>query len=108
MLRLLAFRAGLVVVLTASLALHGAAVAADASSSTSEPLAGLRQAASITVDDEGVPHVRARSEHDLYFMQGWVHARERLFQMDYNRRLGSGTLAELVGIAALSSAHTEA
>jgi penicillin G amidase len=60
-------------------------------------------AASITVDQEGISHVRARNEHDLYFMQGWVHARERLFQMDYNRRLASGTLAELVGTAALAS-----
>jgi penicillin G amidase len=60
-------------------------------------------AASITVDQEGISHVRASNEHDLYFMQGWVHARERLFQMDYNRRLASGTLAELVGTAALAS-----
>jgi len=68
-----------------------------------ERLAGLRRAATLTVDAEGISHVRAANEHDLYFMQGWVHARERLFQMDYNRRLASGTLAELVGTAALTS-----
>jgi penicillin amidase len=68
-----------------------------------QPLAGLQNPASIAVDVEGIPHVRAVNEHDLYFMQGWVHARERLFQMDYNRRLASGTLAELVGSAALAS-----
>jgi penicillin amidase len=67
------------------------------------PLAGLQQPASIAVDQEGIPHVRARNQHDLYFMQGWVHARERLFQMDYNRRLASGTLAELVGTGAVPS-----
>jgi penicillin G amidase len=66
-------------------------------------ITGSALAASITVDQEGISHVRARNEHDLYFMQGWVHARERLFQMDYNRRLASGTLAELVGTAALAS-----
>ncbi len=68
-----------------------------------ERLAGLRETATITVDKEGISHVRAANEHDLYFMQGWVHAQERLFQMDYNRHLASGTLAELVGTAALSS-----
>src|SRR5437867_3966929 len=70
---------------------------------TPQRLAGLQDAARITIDDEGISHVRATNEHDLYFMQGWVHARDRLFQMDYNRRLASGTLAELVGTAALPS-----
>ncbi len=103
MLRLLTLCAGLLAALTALFTLSGAAFAADTSSGTSERLAGLRQAATITVDVEGISHVRASNEHDLYFMQGWVHARERLFQMDYNRRLASGTLAELVGTAALAS-----
>ena len=70
---------------------------------TPQRLAGLQDAARITIDDEGISHVRANNEHDLYFMQGWVHARDRLFQMDYNRRLASGTLAELVGTAALAN-----
>src|SRR5256884_1527264 len=70
---------------------------------TPQRLAGLQDAARITIDDEGISHVRANNEHDLYFMQGWVHAGDRLFQMDYNRRLASGTLAELVGTAALAN-----
>src|SRR3989442_11016081 len=70
---------------------------------TPQRLAGLQDAARITIDDEGIAHVRASNEHDLYFMQGWVHAGDRLFQMDYNRRLASGTLAELVGTAALAN-----
>src|SRR5438093_6791342 len=70
---------------------------------TPQRLAGLQAAARITIDDEGISHVRADNEHDLYFMQGWVHAGDRLFQMDYNRRLASGTLAELVGMAALTT-----
>lgn len=65
--------------------------------------ASERMAATVTVDKEGISHVSARTERDLYFMQGWVHANDRLFQMDYNRRLASGTLAELVGSAALPS-----
>ena len=79
-----------------SLCISGAILA-----ETPQRLAGLQDAARITIDDEGISHVRARNEHDLYFMQGWVHAGDRLFQMDYNRRLASGTLAELVGTAAL-------
>ena len=70
---------------------------------TPEGLAGLRESATVSVDGEGIAHVRAGNEHDLYFMQGWVHARERLFQMDYNRRVASGTVAELVGQAGLPS-----
>jgi penicillin amidase len=70
---------------------------------TPQRLAGLQAAARITIDGEGISHVRANNEHDLYFMQGWVHAGDRLFQMDYNRRLASGTLAELVGMAALTT-----
>ncbi|HZO03614.1 MAG TPA: penicillin acylase family protein [Burkholderiales bacterium] len=66
-------------------------------------LAGLHESATISTDGEGIVHVRANNEHDLYFLQGWTHARERLFQMDSFRRLASGTYAELVGPAALAN-----
>jgi penicillin amidase len=46
--------------------------------------------------------VRAGNNHDLYFMQGYVHAQDRLFQMDVSRRIASDTLAELLGPAALA------
>lgn len=65
------------------------------------PLKGLQESATISIDAEGIAHVRATNEHDLYFLQGWTHARERLFQMDYFRRVASGTVAELVGSAGL-------
>jgi penicillin amidase len=48
-------------------------------------------------DDLGVPHIYAGSDHDVFFMQGYVHARDRFFQMDASRRVASGTLAELTG-----------
>src|SRR3954465_4941484 len=67
-----------------SLSVASTAVAAD------QPIAGLREPARVTVDGEGISHVVATNDHDLYFMQGWVHAGERLFQMDYNRRLPGG------------------
>src|SRR6476661_3390167 len=85
--------------LAAALCLSSAALFAD--SGSPQRLAGLQKHARITIDTEGISHVRAHNDHDLYFMQGWVHAGDRLFQMDYNRRLASGTLAELLGTAAL-------
>lgn len=66
-------------------------------------LAGMKAAAQITRDTNGIAHVQATNEHDLYFLQGYVHAQDRLFQMDVSRRTANGTLAELVGSAALGS-----
>ncbi len=63
-------------------------------------IAGLAHPASLTVDNDGITHVRASSSHDAFFLNGWVHARDRLFQMDVNRREPSGTLAEVLGRAA--------
>ena len=63
----------------------------------------LDDRARIIRDADGVVHIFARTEHDLVFLQGWVHARDRLFQMDTLRRTASGTLAELLGDGALAS-----
>jgi penicillin amidase len=62
---------------------------------------GLIDAATVVRDDTGVPHVFAGNEPDLIFLQGWLHARDRLFQMDMDRRTAEGTVAELLGAAAL-------
>src|SRR6266540_3045039 len=51
-------------------------------------LGGLTQAAQVTRDVNGIAHLRAGNTHDLYFLQGYVHAQDRLFQMDVLRRLG--------------------
>lgn len=66
-------------------------------------LAGLGAPAQLSRDRSGIVHVQARSEADLWFMQGYVHARDRLYQMDEFRRTASGTLAELLGTGALAS-----
>lgn len=66
-------------------------------------LPGLHAAAKILRDVDGIPHILANNEHDAIMIQGWVHAQDRLFQMDLSRRQASGTLAELLGSAALSS-----
>ncbi|MFZ2491288.1 MAG: penicillin acylase family protein, partial [Thermoanaerobaculia bacterium] len=66
-------------------------------------LPGMRSAGQITRDANGVPYIRALSDYDAVFLNGWVHAQDRLFQMDENRRTAHGTLAELLGTPALSS-----
>ncbi len=65
-------------------------------------LAALSAPVQLTRDTDGITHIRARNETDAFVMQGWVHARDRLFQMDVDRRAASGTLAELVGPGALA------
>ncbi len=64
---------------------------------------GLVDNVVIRRDFENVPHIFTKNEPDAFFMQGWVHAQDRLFQMDTLRRTFSGTLAELIGAAALGS-----
>ena len=64
---------------------------------------GLVHPAGISRDVRGVAHVSASSLHDALYLNGWVHAQDRLFQMDVTRRQASGTLAELLGKDALPS-----
>ena len=58
---------------------------------------GLQAEVRIERDEHGVPHIKATSEHDAFFAMGYVHAQDRLWQMDYRRRLGSGRLSEILG-----------
>ncbi len=51
----------------------------------------------IARDDRGVPHIRAESLNDAYMAVGFLHAQDRLFQMEAMRRAGRGRMAELVG-----------
>ncbi|HVS32905.1 MAG TPA: penicillin acylase family protein [Thermoanaerobaculia bacterium] len=64
-------------------------------------LPGMQLPGQITRDTNGIPFIRAFTDRDAIFLNGWVHAQDRLFQMDENRRIASGTFAELVGPAAL-------
>lgn len=58
---------------------------------------GLLDDVEIIRDDWGVPHVYARNERDLYFAFGYAMAQDRLWQMDFLRRLGKGELSEIFG-----------
>jgi penicillin amidase len=66
-------------------------------------LQGLHEPIKIITDHYGIPHIYAHNEDDLYFAQGYIHAQERLWQMEMNRRLGAGRLAEIVGPLALET-----
>lgn len=63
---------------------------------------GLQGRVEVRRDARGVPHLRAGSLEDLLFAQGYVTAQDRLWQMDLNRRLAFGELAEIFGESALS------
>src|ERR671919_447891 len=54
----------------------------------------------ITFDAKGVPQIWAKTDGDAFFAIGWLHASERLFQMELVRRLARGELAEVFGEAA--------
>ena len=60
-------------------------------------LRGLSQAVSVRFDAWGVPHVEAQNETDLYRALGYLHAQDRLFQMEMARRLARGELSEVLG-----------
>ena len=57
----------------------------------------LRQPITIRRDQWGIPHIHAANRHDLFFAQGFVHAQDRLWQMELNRRAASGTLSVVFG-----------
>jgi penicillin amidase len=63
----------------------------------------LRAPVEIIRDRWGIPHIYAGNTQDLFFAQGFVHAQDRLWQMEINRRLGLGRLGELFGELALDT-----
>ncbi len=64
---------------------------------------GLRGTVTVTQDQYGIPTIKGESELDVVFVQGYLHARDRFFQMDRDRKGAAGRAAELLGSAALSS-----
>ncbi len=63
----------------------------------------LTEPVEVLRDRLGVPHIRARNMHDLYFAQGFVTAQDRFWQMEVWRRIGSGRLSELFGKTTLGT-----
>lgn len=63
---------------------------------------GLQAPVTVIRDQWGIPHIYASSLHDLLFAQGYVHAQDRFWQMEFWRRIGSGRLSEILGKSALA------
>lgn len=57
----------------------------------------LQAPVSVRYDERGVPHIQAQNEADMYRALGYVHAQDRLFQMEMMRRLARGELAAVLG-----------
>jgi penicillin amidase len=64
---------------------------------------GLGADVRVLRDDQGIPQVYADDAEDLFFAQGFVHAQDRFYEMDFRRHVTSGRLAELVGDGALET-----
>ena len=64
---------------------------------------GLSEPVTVGRDEAGIVTITATSESDGYFALGFVHAQDRLFQMEMMRRLGAGRLSEVVGELGLRS-----
>jgi penicillin amidase len=64
-------------------------------------LDGLQGKVTIRYDEHMIPHIFAENDHDLYYVQGYLTARDRLWQMDIQTRSASGRLSEIAGPKAL-------
>jgi penicillin amidase len=64
-------------------------------------ISGLRDKVVIRFDEHRIPHIFAQNDHDLYLAEGFVTARDRLWQMDIQTRSAAGRLAEIAGPKAL-------
>src|SRR4029453_7560517 len=63
-------------------------------------LKGLASTVEVRRDQQGVPTIGADNERDATFAMGFLHAQDRLWQMEFNRRLAAGRLSELLCAAA--------
>ncbi|WP_128545563.1 penicillin acylase family protein [Larkinella soli] len=62
---------------------------------------GAREEIVVRYDELGVPHIFARNDYDVYFAQGYVTARDRLWQMEFQTHAAAGRISELIGDRAL-------
>ena len=70
-------------------------------------LPGLSEKVSVHYDAQMIPHVFAQNEHDLYKAQGYLTAKHRLWQMEFQTHAAAGRLSEIIGEAALNYDRTE-
>ncbi len=66
-------------------------------------VSGLNAEVNVLRDDFGIPHIYAQNERDLFFAQGYIHAQDRFWQMEFWRHIGQGRLSEIVGEPTVNS-----
>ena len=67
------------------------------SCSNNQKINGLEQEVEVLRDNYGINHIYANNEKDLFFMQGYLAAKDRLFQFEIWRRQATGTVSEIFG-----------
>ena len=97
----------LVVVLVAIVAVAGLLVWVTArampQTAGTSAVPGLSGSVTVARDRAGIAHITADSSHDLFFAQGYIHASERMWQMEVWRHISAGRLAELFGKSQLDT-----
>ena len=84
--------------LAAGLAITAAYLySAQSNISGKRTIKSLGDSIAITFDEVDIPHIKAKSQADAYFALGYLHASERSWQMEMNRRIASGRLSEILG-----------
>ncbi|MBP8156719.1 MAG: penicillin acylase family protein, partial [Leadbetterella sp.] len=99
--KIIFFALGFIILLAASIYGYLAYLKPDLNANLSLP--GLKSEVEVLYDNHGIPHIYAQNEEDLFYSFGYVHAQDRLFQMEVLRRLADGRLSELFGEPALES-----
>src|SRR5690606_5813579 len=90
-------------VLIVATAVPVGALARGQTAGVSKPEGHPRNSGGVARDRDGSPHITASTEREVIYLQGYTHAKDRLFQMDVSRRQADGTSAELLGEGALAS-----
>jgi penicillin amidase len=78
-------------------------VAANSITIPAGKIPGLTATVTVTFDERDIPNIACTKQEDCFAVQGYIHARDRLFEMDVFRRTALGEMAELVGDNALAS-----
>ena len=86
-----------ILLLLLTVAISGALWATVPSSRDTARIPGLSAPVQIAFDPDGIPHIQAATERDAAAALGFVHARDRMFQMEMMRRAASGRLSEIAG-----------
>ncbi len=94
-----------VVLLAATLVVRNISRKALPDYNLSMMIEGLRDEVQVFRDEQAVPHIYANNEYDLYFTTGYVMAQDRLWQMDFLRRVTQGRLAEIFGEDMVGNDH---